>query len=290
MDSGVFSLFCTPAINLFSKRSDRIHLDKRNHEYHVVPDRTRPMDYEVHSVMEVNGYGDNMDEPQSFHAFYSSTDLSCHQNGLAYYSVSRERRKFSNFQKKYATRMRSYVGSEVFLSLVDSEQTPYSSELKQLAVKTLCTNRDLPLHMPLGLGKTDFNIDTGAPVLSVRCLAGPSKPRPSFSQGETAWRLVSHLSLNYLSLLNSDNRQGAEVLRELLTLYNHVSEPHIHKQIEGVHSINTKSVTRRLPVPGPVTYGRGLEVAVTLDDVLFQGTGIYLWGRYLRSFSLAMYL
>src|SRR5688572_15413599 len=45
-----FELFCTPAINLFPRKTDRIHLSDRDNEYHVVPDRTRPLDFEVHSI------------------------------------------------------------------------------------------------------------------------------------------------------------------------------------------------------------------------------------------------
>jgi type VI secretion system protein ImpG len=45
-----FALFCAPAINLFPKRADRIHLSDQVAEHHLVPDRTRPMDFEVHQV------------------------------------------------------------------------------------------------------------------------------------------------------------------------------------------------------------------------------------------------
>ena len=51
-----FALFCSPAVNLFPKRCDRIHLDDSVHEHHLIPDRTRPMDFEVHRVDGVTGY------------------------------------------------------------------------------------------------------------------------------------------------------------------------------------------------------------------------------------------
>lgn len=53
-----FKLFCTPAINLFPRRADRIHLHAGLHEYHVLADRTRPMDFEIHHLGEVEGFGD----------------------------------------------------------------------------------------------------------------------------------------------------------------------------------------------------------------------------------------
>ena len=110
------------------------------------------------------------------------------------------------------------MGSDVLVSVVDADEAPYSPDLRQLAVTTLCTNRDLPLHMPVGVGKTDFTLESGAPVDSIRCLVGPSKPQPSYAEGDTAWRLISHLSLNYLSIVDSDEQKGAAALREILRL------------------------------------------------------------------------
>ena len=69
---------------------------------------------------------------------------------------------------------------------MDGNEAPYRADLHQLALTTLCTNRDLPLHMPVGQGKTDFTLETGAPVESVRCLAGPTRPRPSWAEGAAA--------------------------------------------------------------------------------------------------------
>src|SRR5690606_35291470 len=46
-----FVPFCTPAINLFPRRADRIHLSDRVNEHHLIVDRTRPLDFEVHSLI-----------------------------------------------------------------------------------------------------------------------------------------------------------------------------------------------------------------------------------------------
>src|SRR6185295_16599603 len=45
VDASNLALFCTPAVNLFQKRADRIHVSDSAHEYHVVADRTRPLDF-----------------------------------------------------------------------------------------------------------------------------------------------------------------------------------------------------------------------------------------------------
>ena len=64
-------MFCTPAINLFHKRADRIHLSESAYEYHVVPDRTRPLDFEVYEVTAVVGHGIGTESDQTFLPFYA---------------------------------------------------------------------------------------------------------------------------------------------------------------------------------------------------------------------------
>ena len=283
IDASAFALFCSTAINLFPKRADRIHLNTRENEYHVVPDLTRPMDFEIYQVSGMVGHGTGADRKQEFLPFYSSDETSFRTENSAYYTVRRESRLLSIRQQRYGTRS-NYVGSEVFVSIVDAGEAPYSTDLRQLAVTTLCTNRDLPLHMPVGVGKTDFTLESGAPVESIRCIVGPGKPKPSYAEGDTAWRLISHLSLNYLSLVDSDEQKGAAALREILRLYGYITEAHIEKQIEGVLSVVTVPITRRMPIDGPISFGRGLEVTVTMDEAAFEGTGCFLLGAILENF------
>ncbi len=280
---GHFNLFCTPAINLFPKRSDRIHLASGSSEYHIVPDRTRPMDYEVYNINEVLGYGARAEPEVEFQPFYQIKDPFQHLNRKAFYTFHRQPRRLSKKQKLYGPRS-TYNGSEVFLSLVDTHEAPFSTELKQLGVNTLCTNRDLPLRIPIGVGSTDFTLQSGAPVLSVRCLEGPTKPIPSSAQRDTAWLLISHLTLNYLSLIDSDREQGAAALRQLLQIYGESSEINVSRQIEGVLSIRSEPVIRRIGKPPMITYGRGLELSITMDESAFEGSGVILLGGVLEQF------
>jgi len=277
-----FSLFCSPVVNLFPKRADRIHLADNTYDYHVVPDRTRPMDFEVFEVTSVTGYGVGSDSERTFLPFYAAyhTEEREHE---AYFTVQREPRLLSAAQKRTGVRS-SYIGSEVFLSLVDPNEAPYSSDLRQLAITTLCTNRDLPLQMPLGLGKTDFTLDAAAPVDAIRCAKGPSKPYSPLADGAVAWQFVSHLSLNYLSLLNSNEREGAAALREMLELYAATGDGGLKKQIEGVRSMRVKQITRRLPMSGPIAFGRGLELELELDEMPFQGSSAFIFGSVMERF------
>ena len=121
------------------------------------------------------------------------------------------------------------------MSLVDPEAAPLRHSLRQLGLDLLCTNRDLPLSMPVGKQHTDFTLAVSAPVAGVRCLVGPTAPRPCRSDGEYAWRFISHLGLNYLSLVDTDELQGAASLRELLRLYVPSQTSVAARQLEAAH-------------------------------------------------------
>ena len=289
VDSSHFVPYCSPAANLFKKRCDRIFVGDRASEFQVIPDRTKPLDFEVYRVLKVEGYGSRAEDTREFLPFFSARDGDL--DGV-YYAVSRQSRALSE-RERQGGRRSSYIGSEASLSLVDAHAVPYGTDLAQLGVEAWCTNRDLPLQMPVGKGRTDFTLEIGAPVTSVRVAAGPTPPKPSHAEGETAWRLVSHLSLNYLSLSDSDtsNRAdgGAAGLRELLRLYADSSNPVVRKQVEGVRAVSHKPVVRRVPSgdcgnPGPIAFARGLEVSVTIDDAALEGSGAFLYGAVLEQF------
>ncbi|HVT81736.1 MAG TPA: type VI secretion system baseplate subunit TssF, partial [Phycisphaerae bacterium] len=296
-----FAMFCAPAINLFPANADRIHLTDKLPEFQVIPDRTRPLDFEVFSVEKVVGIGAGNEQVTEFTPFYRARDA---EEGGAYYAANRVPRTASAKEQRFGTRTR-YPGSEVYLSLVDAKNAPFSSDLRQLAVAVYCTNRDLPLTVPIGKGETDFTMEAGAPVVAIKSITGqPTPPRPSYAEGETAWRIISHLSLNYLSLMdqaaapNAGKEAGATALRDLLRLYTGPLSTRgaggaapesaeflaVRKQLEGIKSVSTKQVIRRVAKPGPISFARGLEVSVLFDEINFEGTGIFLLGAVLSRF------
>ncbi|SEP71605.1 type VI secretion system protein ImpG [Azotobacter beijerinckii] len=281
--AGHFVPFCTPAVNLFPRRVDRIHLSERRHEHQVIADRTRPLDFEIHSLTQVSGYGEGPE--QRFLPFYAVRDPARYGREQAYYSLRREPRRLSGNEQRRGTRS-TYTGSETFIALVDAQAAPYRHDLRQLGIQALCSNRDLPLLMPVGSAPSDFTLEEGAPVRAVRCLAGPSRPRASRAHDAAAWQLIGQLSLNYLSL--TEGGQGAAALRELLRLYGDPRDPALALQIDGLREVRCRPCTRRLPLPGPIAFGRGLEIALEFDESAFRGTGVFLLGAVLERF-LARY-
>ena len=133
-----FALHCTPAINLFPKRFDRIHLNESGPEYHVVPDRTRPLDFEVYRVDSVTGFGASATAGREFRPFYATPDPGPGGDRPAYYSIHRVPRRQPSTQQHQRPRS-SYVGSEVFVNLADAAQAPWS-------VRVAATRADRAVH------------------------------------------------------------------------------------------------------------------------------------------------
>jgi len=281
IDANTFALFCTPVINLFPKRLDPILISDRFSEFHIVPERTRPIDFEVYQIEEVVAVTAKANEEQRFEPFYRARGDGSHSG--AYYTVHRAPRVLTAKEKKFGA-ISSYAGSEVFISLVDAKAAPYARQLSQLNVTALCTNRHLPIQSPISIGETDLTTELYSPLGSIRWVAGPTVPIASTAEGDPAWRVISHLSLNYLSLLDSKDGQGAAALRELLKLYVNPNDVFTLRQIDGIRSAVSNPIVRRVATPGPLTFARGLEIRVTMDEEAFEGSGIFVLGAVLAQF------
>jgi type VI secretion system protein ImpG len=151
-----------------------------------------------------------------------------------------------------------------------------------LDVETTCLNRDLPRNLPFGGGQPHLQLASGGPLGKIQCLTPPTQTlRPGLQRG-TLWRLISHLSLNHLSLM--DASEGAQALREILTLYNFARTAETQAMIEGLLDVRGRRVVGR--VGGSVAAGfcRGFEVTLHLDETRFSGSGAYLFAAVLERF------
>jgi type VI secretion system protein ImpG len=290
VDAGSLALFCTPAINLFPKRLDRIQLGTGSWDYHVVPDRTRPMDYEVHSIASVTGFGTGTVAQQEFQPLYAThhESLPTREAGTrGYYTVRREPRLLSGKQKERGLRS-AYVGEEVYLALVDPAHAPYRHEVRQLSVSAWVTNRDLPTLLPRAGtpqgAQSLWRLESPGPVLRVDVLRGPTRPVTRRPVGELGWQLVSHLTLNHLSLAGETPHEAAASLRTMLGLYAPPDDAAWARQVQGVQALQARPAVRRLPIAGPLSFGSGVEIALELDELAFQGSSAFLLASVLERF------
>jgi type VI secretion system protein ImpG len=286
IDAGRVALFATPVINLVPRWCGRMPLPARNHELHVVPDRTRPLDYEVHSITHVAEHCARTGNEQVF------TPLNAARPGearvSAHYTVERRARALSMSRKRYGSRT-PYVGSEVFLTLTDPQSSAVRSDRRQLAVHALCTNRDLPLLLDLGRGGNDFKWEGDLPIKSARCITGPSSPRCALAEGdphEQAFRLINHLTPNYLSLCEPGG--GAQTLQGLLALYAQLGDPMLQRQVSGIRGLSATPIQRVQSGTGAGAgqrvVVRGIEVSLDCDERAFSGHGVFTLANVLAAF------
>lgn len=282
VDAASFALNCVPAVNLFEHRCDRINVSPETPDLHVVPDRVRPMDFEVYQITSVTGYGVGLETERKFMPLYTSFHAEEH-GYQAYFAAQREPRVLSTVQRRDGPRS-SYVGSEVFISIVDPQEAPYADDLKQLSVTAICSNRDLPQLMPLGGTAGDLTLEQSNGLLSIRVIKGPSKPLSAQRDGNVAWRLINQLTLNHLALTNTNSEKGASAIREMLRLYTYEADTALHKQIDGLRAMSTRQVVRRLPLPGPIAFGRGVQIELEVDELAFQGASAFLFCSVLERY------
>jgi type VI secretion system protein ImpG len=268
-----FQLGCCPMINLFRQRAEPIRLTHAQHEYRVVPDARRPLAHEVYSIDRVVATSPD-NESVEFRPFY----------GVKHAHQARQQRAFWHASRRPAGHAAGQVdhGTEVHLSLVDLDFRPSAPAEWTVDVETTCLNRDLPHRLPFGGGQPRLQLAGKGGMAKVRCLTPPTPTlRPALGHG-TYWRLISHLSLNHLSLVDAE--QGADALREILNLYNLTDSSETRATIDGLLSVSSRRVVGR--VGGDVAAGfcRGLEVRLHFDEEKFSGSGVFLFAAVLDRF------
>jgi type VI secretion system protein ImpG len=269
-----FQLACAPAVNLFEQTAEPILLTQRRFEYPIVPDIRRPNATEIFSVDDVVSVRPNTQEPVRFEPFYSYRHGLAATRGQTYWMASRRK-----------SGRRDDEGTEMFLSLVDFEQRPVAPDVDSLTVRLTCTNRDLPARLPFGVDSGDFELEGAAPVQSIVALRKPTPALRPPTGKSSLWHLISHLSLNYLSLVS----EGKEALQEILKLYDFTNSPHAVKQVEGITELTSGPQFARIISENGITFARGTRVDMGLDEENFVGGGAYLFASVLEHF-LGLYV
>ncbi len=267
-----FKLNCSPIINLFSQTADPIFLSQQKYEYQVIPDVHRQSTTEIYSVDEVVTSDPRTGNVRTFSPFYSLRHAYGEQMEKSFWYAARRASQRADDQ-----------GSEIFLSLVDMNFDPKVPATDVLNVRSTCTNRDLPGRLLFGGKESDFEVEGTALLSRVRCLTKPTETVRPPQRKAVQWRLISHLNLNYLSLVNSENGTP-EALQEILHLYNFNDSSVTRKQILGITRVESRKVIRQIGGRVGTGFVRGLETTITLDEEQFVGSGMFLFVCVLERF------
>jgi len=290
--AGMFCLYAAPAINLFEKTTDRVQIKSNRHEHHIVPDSSRYLEYEPHRITSVQAHYHGGVGSAPVLPLYSAEVDNGHRANL-FYTVRRMPRGQTAKEKQYGPAA-DYIGTDMFISLVEPAGANGDSEVAELGIRALCSNRHLTEHLPVGQGGADFRLLDNA-AIDLRCVVAPTRPRESIvSQlksrtenayaGTVAWRLINMLSLNHLGLVERGAGRNAQALREVLSMFADLSDSATERRIRGVRSVDSRPVVRRVRQSGGVGVARGVEITVTIDEKAYEGSGIFLLGSILDRF------
>ncbi len=283
IDQSTFRLGCTPVVNLFEQVAEPVVLDHGRYEYRVTPDVANPRGMEVYSIDEVTSVNPATSETTVYRPFYSFHHGQNGDGGRTFWHSTRR-----------SSTLDGDRGTDVFLQLVDLNFHPRLPADDTLVIRTTCTNRDLPNQLQHAGERLYFQLEGAAPLSGIRCLKTPTPSLRAPARKGRYWALVSHLTLNYLSL--EDPVEGRDAIREILRLYD-FSDPDAGQQqlsdvtrqmVEGIAKVSTRRIIGRTGSHNGSGFCRGVEVSIDFDEEKYIGTGAFLFACILERF-LAMH-
>ena len=264
-----FVLGCTPVVNLFPNKAEPIRITGTSSSYPVIVDNRFPRAYDIYAISRVARVQQSSDSEEicEFKPFYSLRHGEDHDGPSRYWHASyAEESEESNYSME--------------ISLVDSTLDPQRPENNTLSLDLLCTNRDLPSQLPFGLADGDLFIEGGSIAKTIQLLRKPTRSY-RFPRGRGAqWRLISHLSLNHLSL----SGQGVEAIREVLNLYDITRASQNSRQVNGIVAIEQGTTMARMAGNPFPTFARGVQIRVVVDESHYAGIGLFMFAQILDHF------
>jgi type VI secretion system protein ImpG len=257
-----FVLSATPVVNIFPHSADPIRLDHRKTEYRIRPSGHEKSHYQVYDVQKVVGYVQGTAEER---VYVPSEQFNVAQDKNPAYHISIRN---SPIRQDF----------DVSLSIAyNSESRRPVSET--LSIDLLCTNGFLTEELKPG-DISESTVSTPEQVEFTNLHPPTSTILPPLGT-DLLWRLISHLSLNSVSLANKEN------LRTMLELYlfKNPMRPEYFaankRRLAGIEEVRSHGVDRL--VSGIMMRGREIELRARHDHFGSQGD-LFLFCQVLDHF------
>jgi type VI secretion system protein ImpG len=176
-------------------------------------------------------------------------------------------------------------GHEKSIALVNADCEPFDIGRSTLSIDLTSSNRDLPCSLQIGAPDGDLFVSGATGGNAIRLLRRPTRPSRLENGPAMQWRLISHLSLNHRSLA----QEGAEGLREMLTLYDLAPSSVSRRQIAGINALDQSRTTAWIKHKHGPSLAHGTEIRITLDEQAYAGAGVHLFAQVLDQF-FALYV
>jgi len=264
-----FRLGCTPAINLFPQSAEPILLSQTRHDYTIVPDSRHSKVMEIFSIEEVVATNPRLRQSIVLEPMHAYRHQTRNREDLAFWVATRHLNEFGEREPSTMT-----------ISVVDLAGSFTEPEADVLMVRALCTNFDLPSRIQYGSESGDFEATGYAAAKTVTALRRPTASiNPAGGQGHL-WRLISLLSLNYLSL----NEGGRTAMQEILRLHNLAGSTASENEVGSILKMNSSPGFALVDSAYGLIPARGTQVGMEFDEQQFTGSGAYLFAAVLDRF------
>ena len=268
-----FSLFCAPAVNLFTHSAEPIDLSSQAAQVELTPRGTEQHAYEIFSVDQVISTrtttdGSTGEHLRTFRPFESFAHEIEHIQGRTalYYRYSIEDALRGD-------------GVTHRIAFVRADANAYIGELETASIDLTCTNRNLPLALKVD----DINVisEVTPPLATYTNICAPTRPCRPVLDGQLQWALISNMSLNYLSLLSAEPLKAVIRAYDFVALHDLQQTRTTHKRLEGIRDVQTQPLDWLIKGQ-PI---RGLRTRLKLDQAAFLCEGdLYLFGCVLAHF------
>jgi len=257
-------LYCTPVVNLFPHDAIPIRLDGKQDQYLLLPAEYDAQQCGVFSVDRVTGWkpgGMGYEEYVPFESFEHDPSFDV-PVARPHYSVRQQPSLLGE-------------GQETWLSFglrnLDQHET--------LSIELTCTNQNLPRQ--LKLGDICKPCEDTPEFLSFRNISAVTPSYAPPLQRDYLWKLISNMSLNYLSLANVEALKVILETYDLPRYYDKHAENVSRRRLGGLAHIAHQHVDRLhrgLPV-------RGVRTELTMNQDGFIGEGdLFLFASVLNEF------
>ncbi len=262
-----FKIGCTPIINLFKKTTEPLRIDHRKYEYRLVPDWRDEAFTEIHTITNVTATDRESAGATSVQPYYAFDHSARDETTGPYW-----------FARRDDCHRPEIAGTDLWLSFLDLKFRPQRPDFPVIYAHTLCTNRQLAEQVPAGAALVP---EAAVASSRISCLYKPTT-QLSPQSGREHWRLISLLTLNNVSLLDSQTRLQA--LQEMLALYNVTDSARANEQIRGIRRMECASVVGRIGRDAWRGFCRGYEITLEFDEGAYAGGSALLLAAVLNRF------
>ena len=260
-----FKLFTTPVVNLFEKYAEPQKINHTQLQYPFITDAHHPTHYHVYSVLEMNIIREKTNQEQQ-HCKVLPFFAMSHYHGdhfPFFYTLNHTSSQTKDVQMSY--------------SIISKQLIPDQIKSDFISTKLLCSNGNLP-YEALGQSHNILSLKESRLARHAIILKRPTITYHFNQNNNEQWRIISHLSLNILTLMKGD---ALSYFKELFALYNLSQCKDNFLLIDSIKKIEFTMTNKLIEASPFPMFVRGIKAELFVDRRIFRGHSLYIFSQLL---------